>query len=108
MRKLSRGATLLRTYLAASGRTRADVARAVDVSDVTVHHWLQSAIIRPRSERRNAIAEWTGGAVPPSSWDDDAAEADLALAGAGAMDAPPEPVEALHAATDAAPTRGAA
>lgn len=78
MSDLNRGAVLLRIYLAASGRAQADAARAVDVSDVTVHHWLHGRI-SPRAERREALAAWSGGAVPAESWGADPSAEDLAM-----------------------------
>lgn len=78
MSDLNRGAVLLRIYLAASGRAQADAARAVDVSDVTVHHWLNGRI-SPRAERREALAAWSAGAVPVESWAEDPTPADLAM-----------------------------
>lgn len=78
-----RGPALFKVFLAASRQSQADAARAVDVSAVTVHHWLNERIA-PRMERRAALEEWSGGAVPAPSWDEDASDADLAMAEAAA------------------------
>lgn len=46
---------------------RADAARALGVSHVTIFSWLAKRT-RPRIEHRQAIALWTNGAVPVESW----------------------------------------
>lgn len=90
-----RGPALLRVFLASTGHSQVDAARAVDVTAVTVHHWLHGRIA-PRPERRDALAAWTSGAVPIASWDEPATSADLAMVAAiGERGEAPE-VEVLH------------
>lgn len=84
---------LLRTYLSTSGQPQLALARAVDVSPVTAHHWLYGRIT-PREERRKAIAQWSRGAVPVESWDEKPSDAELAMSRASAEQTEPsdEPV----------------
>ena len=88
-----RGAALFKAFLAASRQSQVDAARAVAVSAVTVHHWLHGRIL-PRTERRQALAEWSRGAVPVESWDQPATAADLAMAAAAQLSE--SEVEVLH------------
>lgn len=63
----TQGAELLESFLRDRGLPNAAAARAVEVSPVTLHHWLRGTI-RPRGEKREAIEVWTGGVVPAESW----------------------------------------
>lgn len=63
----TKGAELLASFISDRGLKNADAARAVRVSDVTVHHWIRGTI-RPRAEKRDALEVWTGGAVPATAW----------------------------------------
>lgn len=90
-----RGPALFRVYLAAARRTQAALAKHVDVSAVTVHHWLHGRLA-PRPERREAIAAWSGGAIPAEAWDEPAASWEVAMAAAAILpDRGDVPVEDL-------------
>lgn len=97
-----RGAALFRVFLAASRQAQADAARAVDVSPVTVHHWLHERIV-PRAERRAMLEQWSGGALPATAWDEPAAAWELAMADAAKLRE--DPTELLSSDV---PERGAA
>lgn len=70
----NRGAALTREFLAESGQKQADLARACEVSPVTVLNWLTSHI-RPKRPRRSRIARWSCGRVPVEAWDEPVAVA---------------------------------
>ncbi len=64
---MSSGATRLRRFLKKHGITQIAAAKALGVSDPTIHDWLYE-IKRPRAHHRQAIEVWTCGAVDEGSW----------------------------------------
>ena len=67
MSELTRGATLLRSFLDANRISVTAAARAVGVRHPVVLDWLSGAK-RPAANARAAIAIWTSGRVYPEAW----------------------------------------
>lgn len=59
--------------MASTEISQTEIARELDVSVVTVHHWIQ-CVKRPSPKRRELIAEvserWPCGRIEPAAWDD--------------------------------------
>lgn len=61
------GAIRLLAFLERNRLTQLAAARALSVSDPTIHDWVNGKK-RPRAHHRDAIATWTNGDVPVDSW----------------------------------------
>ena len=68
------GASLLRDWIAKTGRKASWVASQIPVNRSHLHQWLNGKHT-PRDVYRIRISEVTGGAVPVDSWDDGNVEA---------------------------------
>lgn len=89
MSEPNRGAALTREHLTETGQRQADLARLCSVSGVTALNWLRS-LMKPTDARRKIIARWSGGKVPPESWDQPTVEATpVPAAGADVRDSHP-------------------
>jgi hypothetical protein len=73
-KRFAEGVHLLRAFLKAHGILPVRMAEALDVTRSTGHEWLAGSK-RPRAHHRRAIAVWTGGAVPVTSWEYDSERA---------------------------------
>jgi transcriptional regulator with XRE-family HTH domain len=77
MSMITDGISALATFLKRHELTQLECARAIGVSNVAVHHWLEG-VQRPRERHREAIETWTKGAVPASWWLTDEERAQIA------------------------------
>jgi DNA-binding transcriptional regulator YdaS (Cro superfamily) len=62
-----RAPSLLRAFLKRYSLSQADMARALGVSEATIHHWIHLTI-PPGTESRVAIETWTDGVVKRTDW----------------------------------------
>ncbi len=61
------GPRILLAFLREHELTNVDCARALGISPVAIHHWMDG-VQRPREPHRRAIEIWTRGHVPVSVW----------------------------------------
>jgi len=58
---------LLKDFIAAKGLSQVDAARQLDLPPSALNQYLQKKQ-RPRSDIRQRIARWSGGAIPEDAW----------------------------------------